>query len=78
MARREIYAARHILARNLRRLRRAQKMTQEQLANAAGLRQALVSELESGKLDVRIDTLSRLAIALDSSMAELSDEAKRG
>jgi transcriptional regulator with XRE-family HTH domain len=78
MARRDIYAARHILARNLRRLRRAQKMTQEQLANAAGLRQALISELESGKLDVRIDTLSRLAIALDSSMAELFDETRRG
>jgi transcriptional regulator with XRE-family HTH domain len=70
MARRDIYAARHILARNLRRLRRAQKMTQEQLANAAGLRQALISELESSKLDVRIDTLSRLAIALNSGMAE--------
>jgi transcriptional regulator with XRE-family HTH domain len=78
MARRDIYAARHILARNLRRLRRAQKMTQEQLANTAGLRQALISELESGKLDVRVDTLSRLAIALDSSMVELFDETKRG
>jgi transcriptional regulator with XRE-family HTH domain len=78
MARRDIYAARHILARNLRRLRRAHRMTQEQLANAAGLRQALVSELESSKLDVRIDTLGRLAMALDSSMAELFDETKRG
>jgi transcriptional regulator with XRE-family HTH domain len=78
MARRDIYAARHLLARNLRRVRRAQKMTQEQLANAAGLRQALISELESGKLDVRIDTLSRLAIALDSSMAELFEETKGG
>ena len=78
MARRDIYAARHILARNLRRLHRAQKMTQEQLANAAGLRQALISELESGKLDVRVDTLSRLATALDSSMADLFDETRRG
>jgi len=78
MARRDIHAVRHILARNLRRLRQAREMTQEQLANAAGLRQALISELESGKLDVRIDTLSRLATALDSSMAELFDETKRG
>ena len=52
-------------------------MTQEELANAAGLRQALVSELESSKLDVRIDTLSKLAVALSSSMAELFDETKR-
>jgi transcriptional regulator with XRE-family HTH domain len=78
MARRDIHAVRDILARNLRRLRRAQKMTQEQLANAAGLRQALISELEAGKLDVRIDTLSRLALALNSSLAELFDETKRG
>jgi transcriptional regulator with XRE-family HTH domain len=78
MARRDIYATRHILARNLRRLRRAQSMTQEQLANSAGLRQALISELESSKLDVRIDTLSRLAIALDATMAELFDETRRG
>jgi transcriptional regulator with XRE-family HTH domain len=78
MARRDIHAARYILARNLRRLRRAQKMTQEQLANAAELRQALISELESGKLDVRIDTLNRLATALGSSMAQLFDETKRG
>ena len=78
MVRRDIHAARQILARNLRRLRLAQGLTQEELANAAGLRQALISELEAGKLDVRLDTLSRLAIALDASMADLFSEAKRG
>jgi hypothetical protein len=35
------------------------------------------SELESSKLDVRIDTLNRLAMALDASMAELFDETRR-
>jgi transcriptional regulator with XRE-family HTH domain len=77
MARWDSHAARHILARNLRRLRLAQKMTQEQLANT-GLRQALVSELESSKLDVRIDTLNRLAAALRISMSELFEDSKRG
>ena len=77
MARRDIQATRHILGRNLRRLRRAQRMTQEQLANAAGLRQALISELESSKLDVLIDTISRLAIALDCSLVDLFDDTKR-
>jgi transcriptional regulator with XRE-family HTH domain len=52
-------------------------MTQEQLANALGLRQALISELESSKPDVRIDTLSRLAIALNSGMLEFFGETKR-
>jgi transcriptional regulator with XRE-family HTH domain len=77
MARRDIYTARRVLARNLRRLRLAQRMTQEELANAAGLRQALISELESSKLDVRLDTLSRVSIALNVTMADLFDEAKR-
>jgi transcriptional regulator with XRE-family HTH domain len=76
MVRRDVHAARQILARNLRRLRLAQGLTQEELANAAGLRQALISELEASKLDVRLDTLSRLAIALDASMAELFVETK--
>ena len=52
-------------------------MTQEQLANAAGLRQALISELESSKLDVRIDTISRLAIALGCSLVDLFEDTKR-
>jgi transcriptional regulator with XRE-family HTH domain len=65
------------LARNLRRFRLGKSLTQEELANAAGLRQALISELEAGKLDVRLDTLSRVAIALDTTLAELFHESKR-
>ncbi len=78
MVRRDIHAARQILARNLRRLRLGKGLTQEELANAAGLRQALISELEASKLDVRLDTLSRVAIALDATLAELFYESKRG
>ncbi|CCD95761.1 Uncharacterized HTH-type transcriptional regulator y4dJ (modular protein) [Bradyrhizobium sp. ORS 375] len=77
MVRRDIHAARQALARNLRRLRLDKGLTQEELANAAGLRQALISELEAGKLDVRIDTLSRVAIALDATLAELFHESQR-
>jgi transcriptional regulator with XRE-family HTH domain len=76
MVRRDIHAARQILARNLRRFRLGKSLTQEELANAAGLRQALISELEAGKLDVRLDTLSRVAIALDTTLAELFHESK--
>jgi hypothetical protein len=38
---------------------------------------ASISELEASKLDVRLDTLSRVAIALNVTMADLFDEAKR-
>jgi transcriptional regulator with XRE-family HTH domain len=78
MVRGDIHTARQILARNLRRLRLAQGLTQEGLANLAGLRQALISELEASKLDVRLDTLSRIAIALNATVAELFHESKRG
>lgn len=73
MARREL-AARRLLAANLRRLRQARGLTQEAVADAAGLRQALISELEAGKRDVRLDSLARLAAALDAPMAELFAE----
>jgi transcriptional regulator with XRE-family HTH domain len=78
MARGDPHAARRILARNLRRLRQAKNLSQEALADAAGLRQALISELESGKIDVRLDTLQRLVTALGVRMADLFDEGKRG
>jgi predicted transcriptional regulator len=45
------------MARNLRRLRLERKLTQDALADEAGVRQALISELEAGKIDVRLDTL---------------------
>jgi predicted transcriptional regulator len=41
------------------------------LADEAGVRQALISELEAGKIDVRLDTLQRIASALGARMSEL-------
>jgi proteasome assembly chaperone (PAC2) family protein len=75
MARREIYAARHTLARNLRRPRLVRGL--RGIGRRGGLRQALISELESSKLDARLDTLNQVAIASDATMADLFDEAKR-
>ena len=77
MARGDIQAGRRILARNLHRLRLERKMTQDVLADEAGVRQALISELESGKIDVRLDTLQRIASALNARLAELLDDGKR-
>ena len=77
MARGDLQAGRRLLARNLRRLRLERKLTQDELADEAGVRQALISELESGKIDVRFDTLQRIASALNARLAELLDESKR-
>jgi predicted transcriptional regulator len=52
-------------------------LSQENLAHEANVRQALISELESGKIDVRLDTLSRVAAALEASLSDLFDEGKR-
>ena len=77
MARGDLQAGRRLLARNLRRLRLERKLTQDELAAEAGVRQALISELESGKIDVRLDTLQRIASALNARLAELLEEGKR-
>lgn len=58
-------SVRELLARNLKRLRRERGLTQQQLANAAGLDRAYVSALEQQRHGARIDTIEHLAAALD-------------
>jgi transcriptional regulator with XRE-family HTH domain len=77
MARRGINL-RRILAGNVRRLRSARGMNQEELADAAVLSQAQVSSIESAKVNIRLDSLQRLATALGVRPAELLDDGKRG
>lgn len=77
MARGDLQAGRRLLARNLRRLRLERKLTQDDLAAEADARQALISELESGKIDVRLDTLQRIALAMKVKLAELFEEGRR-
>ena len=64
-------AARRIVARNLRRLRLARSMTQEQLAQGAHVLQAQISKIEAGKINARLDSLERIATALGVNLAEL-------
>jgi len=69
--------ARRVVARNVRRLRGARSMNQEELADAARLSQSQVSKIETANLNFRLDVVQRLAGALGVRMAELFDEAKR-
>jgi transcriptional regulator with XRE-family HTH domain len=63
---------RDIFAQNVRRLRTAQGLSQEALAAAAGgLRQAAVSEIETGQGNPTFTTLEFIAAALGVSIAEL-------
>ncbi len=71
MARRDVHAARRILAQNVRRLRLARDMSQEDLAHAAELSQDQISEIENAKHSVTLDNIQRLAFALNVRVAEL-------
>lgn len=59
------------LGRAIRDARRRRAMTQEVLALESGLQRKTVHLIESGKTDARIDTLHRIATAVDVSVAKL-------
>lgn len=52
------------VAYNLRRIRNAQQMSQEQLALNAAIDRSYVSLLESGKYSASVTMLNKLAVAL--------------
>jgi transcriptional regulator with XRE-family HTH domain len=58
-------------ARNLACARRRARLTQEALAFQAGLHPTWISHLESGRPNPRLDTVARLAGALDIDPGEL-------
>jgi transcriptional regulator with XRE-family HTH domain len=64
------------LGDTLRHLRQRHGWTQRELARRAGVRVAVVSQLERGRVqDPRATTLRRLALALGTSMEYLTDPA---
>jgi transcriptional regulator with XRE-family HTH domain len=77
MAKREIPSTKRILARNLRRLRLARALSQDDLAAEAGLRQALISAIEVGTANPTLESLDRLASALGTDLAVLFDRTAR-
>jgi len=60
----------------LRELRTQKGLSQEGLAEAAGLHRTYVSSVERGERNVTITTIERLAAALKVRMAELMVEAQ--
>jgi transcriptional regulator with XRE-family HTH domain len=59
------------LGRNVRELRLSFRMTQADLADRAESRRALISDIERGEANPTLDSLSRIAVALDVEPAEL-------
>jgi len=69
MARKSEVAAR--FGDKLRRIRRKQEISQEELADRAGLHRTYVSSVERGERNVSLETIEKFARALNLSMGDL-------
>ena len=69
--------ARRIFAENLRKARQVKKLSQEDLAELAGLHRTYVGSVERAERNVSIDNMERLAAALGVALPSLLREAKR-
>lgn len=63
--------AQRLFAVNMRRIRKAKALTQEKVAEAAGLHPNYISSVERGERNISICNIERIAIALDVAMIEL-------
>ena len=62
---------RSLVAWNLRRFRVAKNISQDELALSSDVERAYVGDVERGTKNPTIDTLAKLAAALDSGIIEL-------
>lgn len=60
-----------VMARNLRRARHDMKLTQEELADRAGLSMRYVGAIERGDVSASVTVLGRIADALEIEPGEL-------
>ena len=69
--------ARRIFAENLRKARQVKKLSQEDLAELAGLHRTYVGSVERAERNVSIDNMERLAAALSVALPALLREGRR-
>jgi transcriptional regulator with XRE-family HTH domain len=65
------HKARKIFARNLREIRAKANLSQEELADLAGLHRTYVGSVERGERNISIDNMERLASALTVDIKDL-------
>ncbi len=65
-----------IIGRNIARLRKLKKLTQEDLCGMAEIDRSYLSEIENGKMNVTIKSLVQIADALECTLGDLILEGK--
>lgn len=55
----------------VRKLRRGQGISQEELAERCGLHRTYISDVELGKRNVSLENIERIAISLNKSLVDL-------
>jgi transcriptional regulator with XRE-family HTH domain len=65
---------RAVLAKNVRRLRKAKGLSQAALATDAGQHQGFISEVENGRTNPELDTVGKIAAALGVHPRELFED----
>jgi transcriptional regulator with XRE-family HTH domain len=69
---------RDLLAWNVRKLRVRRELSQERLALEAGLERVSISQLERKQVNLGIDSLGKIAAALECKISELLMEPVPG
>lgn len=62
---------RDVVAYNVRKIRVERRLSQEQLGLSANLDRTFISQVERARLNLSLDSIERLAIALDVNAALL-------
>jgi len=66
--------ARRVFAQRLRQIRQIKMLSQEELADLAGLHRTYVGSVERSERNISIDNMERLAKALEIDITELLRE----
>lgn len=72
--RKDVSALRRTLARNLRRLRAERGISQEALADLAGLHRTYIGSIERSERNVSIDNIAKLAAAFGIASSKLLED----
>lgn len=73
-SRKDTHASRGTLARNLRRLRAEHGISQEALAEMAGLHRTYIGSIERSERNISIDNIAKLAAAFGIAPSKLLED----